>query len=170
MTVLPQTARATEYSGIVYINTLQENDSLAFLKKNNGENEKSQSRLKSGIPIVMRATVNLTPMLEATVVPDPTTGNALEVSGEGEVNVDFNSRSTPPVRLYGDYVINSGKFHYNLQNLRTIDFNIREGSRLTMEGNPLNTQFNITVPAGESRPAALSPTFTTELANTRASR
>ena len=166
--VLPQTARATEYSGIVYINTPQENDSLAFLKRNNGENEKSQSRLSSGIPIVMRATVNLTPMLEAAVVLDPTTGNALEVSGEGEVNVDFNSRSTPPVRLYGDYVINSGKFHYNLQNLRTIDFNIREGSRLTMEGNPLNTQFNITayLPV-KADLAALSPTFTTELANTR---
>jgi hypothetical protein len=102
------------------------------------------------------------------VVLDPTTGNALEVSGEGEVNVEFNSKSTPPVRLYGDYEINSGKFHYNLQNLRTIDFNIRKGSKLTMEGNPLNTQFNITayLPV-KADLAALSPTFTTELANTR---
>ncbi|MDD3967940.1 MAG: translocation/assembly module TamB domain-containing protein [Proteiniphilum sp.] len=166
--VLPQTARATEYSGIVYINTPQEKDSLAFLKREGGEKEKSRSRLSSGIPIVMRATVNLTPMLEAAVVLDPTTGNALEVSGEGEVNVDFNSKSTPPVRLYGDYEINSGKFHYNLQNLRTIDFTIREGSRLTMEGNPLNTQFNITayLPV-KADLSALSPTFTTELANTR---
>jgi hypothetical protein len=164
--VLPQTARATEYSGIVYINTPQENDSLAFLKRN--VEEKPKSGLSSGIPIVMRATVNLSPMLVAAVVLDPTTGNALEVSGEGEVNVEFNSKSTPPVRLYGDYEINSGKFHYNLQNLRTIDFNIRKGSKLTMEGNPLNTQFNITayLPV-KADLAALSPTFTTELANTR---
>ncbi len=166
--VLPQTARATAYSGVVYINTPEENDSRAFLKKNNGEKEKPSSGLSSGIPIVIRTAVNLTPMLEAAVVLDPTTGNALEVSGEGEVNVDFNSRSTPLVRLYGDYVINSGKFHYNLQNLRTIDFNIREGSRLTMEGNPLNTQFNITafLPV-KADLSALSHTFTTELANTR---
>jgi len=164
--VLPQTARATEYSGIVYINTPQENDSLAFLKRN--VEEKPKSGLSSGIPIVMRATVNLSPMLVAAVVLDPTTGNALEVIGEGEVNVEFNSKSTPPVRLYGDYEINSGKFHYNLQNLRTIDFNIRKGSKLTMEGNPLNTQFNITayLPV-KADLAALSPTFTTELANTR---
>lgn len=85
----------------------------------------------------MRATVDLNPLLEASVLLDPTTGNAIEVSGDGEININFNSKSTPPVRLYGDYVINSGKFHYNLQNLRTVDFNIREGSRLTMEGNPL---------------------------------
>ncbi len=109
--------------------------------------------------------MNLNPLLKAGVLLDPTTGNALEVSGEGELNVNFNSKSTPPVRLYGDYEINSGKFHYNLQNLRTIDFNIREGSRLTMEGDPMNTQFNITayLPV-KADLAALSPTFSTELA------
>jgi len=166
--VLPQTAKAAEYSGVVYINTPQENDSLSFLRKDNGVKEKSASRLSSGIPIVMRATVNLTPFLTAGVVLDPTTGNALEVSGEGELNITFNSKSSPPILIYGDYVIEEGKFHYNLQSLRTIDFRIREGSRLTMEGNPLNTQFNITayLPV-KADLAALSPTFSTELANTR---
>lgn len=167
MVMLPQTARATEYSGVVYINTPQE-DTLAFLRKKEAEFTEVNTRVKSGVPIVMNMTVNLNPLLKAGVLLDPTTGNALEVSGEGELNVNFNSKSTPPVRLYGDYEINSGKFHYNLQNLRTIDFNIREGSRLTMEGDPMNTQFNITayLPV-KADLAALSPTFSTELANTR---
>ena len=73
--VLPQTARATEYSGIVYINTPQENDSLAFLKKNNGENEKSHAPPNRNIPHRMRAG-QLTPC-SRLVVLDPTTGNAL---------------------------------------------------------------------------------------------
>lgn len=167
MVMLPQTARATEYSGVVYINTPQE-DTLAFLRKKEAEFTEVNTQVKSGVPIVMNMTVNLNPLLKAGVLLDPTTGNALEVSGEGELNVNFNSKSTPPVRLYGDYEINSGKFHYNLQNLRTIDFNIREGSRLTMEGDPMNTQFNITayLPV-KADLAALSPTFSTELANTR---
>ncbi len=167
MVMLPQTARAAEYSGVIYINTPQE-DSLAFLRKKEDELTEMNTRVKAGIPVVMNITLNLNPLLKAGVLLDPTTGNALEASGEGELNVNFNSKSTPPVRLYGDYVINSGKFHYNLQNLRTIDFNIREGSRLTMEGDPLNTQFNITayLPV-KADLAALSPTFTTELANTR---
>ena len=82
--------------------------------------------------------------------------------------MNFNSKSTPPVRLYGDYVINEGEFHYNLQNLRAIDFIIREGSRLTMTGNPLSTQFNVTtyLPV-KADLAALSSTFTRELTNTR---
>ncbi|MDD3077053.1 MAG: translocation/assembly module TamB domain-containing protein, partial [Proteiniphilum sp.] len=167
MVMLPQTAKATQYSGVVYINTPQD-DSLAFLRKKESELIQVNTGVKSGNPIVMNLTVNLSPLLKAGVLLDPTTGNALEVSGQGELNVNFNSKSTPPVRLYGDYVINSGKFHYNLQNLRTIDFNIREGSRLTMEGNPMNTQFNITayLPVRADL-AALSPTFSTELANTR---
>ena len=165
--MLPQTAQAAEYSGVIYINTHQA-DSLAFLRRKDEELKVTTTTAKKTIPIVMRATVDLNPLLEASVLLDPTTGNAIEVSGEGELNINFNSKSTPPVRLYGDYVINSGKFHYNLQNLRTIDFNIREGSRLTMEGDPLNTQFNITayLPVRADL-SALSPTFATELANTR---
>lgn len=165
--VLPQTAKATEYSGVIYINTEQE-DSLAFLRIKDETTNKTNRRPATAIPIIMKATVNLTPLLEAKVVLDPTTGNALEVSGGGEISINYNSKSTPPVLLYGDYEINSGKFHYNLQNLRTIDFSIREGSRLTMEGNPMNTQFNIIafLPVRADL-AALSPTFTTEMVNTR---
>ncbi|SDZ87389.1 Family of unknown function [Porphyromonadaceae bacterium KH3R12] len=167
--VLPQTATATEYSGIVYVSSKsREPDSLAFLRKNEESGGQLSTNVSQGIPIVMAVTVNLTPLLEAGVVLDPTTGNALEVSGEGELSINFNSRSTPPVLLYGDYVLNSGKFHYNLQNLRTIEFNIREGSRLSMEGNPMNTQFNVTAYRSvRADLAALSNTFKTELANTR---
>ena len=166
--VLPQTARATEYSGVIYINTPERADSMAFLRRDREAVKKPQVRTTTGIPIVMRATVNLNPQLTAGVILDPTTGNALEVNGEGELNINYNSKSTPLVRVYGDYVINEGKFNYNLQSLRTIDFNIREGSTLTMEGDPLNTQFNIIayLPVRADL-AALSPTFTTELANTR---
>ncbi|ULB33307.1 MULTISPECIES: translocation/assembly module TamB domain-containing protein [Proteiniphilum] len=168
MVVLPQTASATEYSGIVYVNSNEKIDSLSFLRKDNTPLDIVNTTTSAGIPILMRATLNLNQLLEMGVVLDPTTGNALEASGEGELNINFNSRSTPQVRLYGDYVIHGGKFHYNLQNLRTIDFNIREGSMLTMEGDPLNTQFNITayLPVRADL-AALSNTFASELANTR---
>ncbi len=167
--VLPQTATATEYSGIIYLNSRSNvPDSLSFLHKNQAARGQLDTNVSQTIPIVMAVTVNLTPLLEASVVLDPTTGNALEVSGEGELHLNFNSRSTPPVLLYGDYVINSGKFHYNFQNLRAIEFNIRDGSRLTMEGNPMNTQFNVTAYRNvRADLATLSSTFKNELTNTR---
>src|SRR5690606_6771459 len=101
--VLPQTAKATEYSGVIYINTEQA-DSLEFLRKLDEPIDQTNVRPASAIPIVMKATLNLTQLFEASVVLDPTTGNALEVSGDGEININYNSKSTSPVLLYGDYV------------------------------------------------------------------
>ncbi len=165
--VLPQTAKAIEYTGIVYINTPSE-DSLSFLRRGRELSSQINASTASGLPVVMRATVDLTPQLTAGVILDPTSGNALEINGEGELSINYNSKATPQVRLYGDYVINEGKFHYNLQNLRSIDFSIREGSRLTMAGHPLNTRFDITafLPVRTDL-SALSPTFAQELKNTR---
>ncbi len=165
--VLPQTAKAIEYTGIVYINTPSE-DSLSFLRRGRELSTQINASIASGLPIVMRTTVNLTPQLTAGVILDPTTGNALEINGEGELSVNYNSKSTPQVRLYGDYVINEGQFHYNLQNLRAINFSIRDGSRLTMAGHPLNTRFDITafLPVRTDL-SALSPTFAQEMKNTR---
>lgn len=165
--VLPQTAKAIEYSGVVYID-VEETDPQKFLITKNGAMDQVSSNNRSGMPIVMRGNLNLNQLLRAAVILDPTTDNSLDVSGDGEININFNSKSTPELRLYGDYIINSGKFHYNLQNLQTIDFIIRQGSKLIMEGDPMNTQFNIAayLPVRADL-STLNPTFSTELANTR---
>jgi hypothetical protein len=166
--VLPQTANATEYNGVVYINTPQ-SDSLAFLRRSDDLALQLQDRTpKSAMPIVINTTVDLNDMFKAKLLMDPSTGNAIEASGDGEISINYNSKSTQQISLYGDYIIEDGKFHYNLQNLRTIDFSIREGSKVVMEGSPMNTQFNITayLPVRADL-AVLSPTFSAELANTR---
>lgn len=169
MVTLPQTAKADEYSGIIFINTPQPTDSLAFLRKLDENNTNTiDTRIATGIPINMRATVDLNPLLRAGVTINPTTGDALEVNGTGELSLTYNSKSSPSVHIYGDYIIDEGKFHYNLQSLRTIDFDIREGSTVTMVGDPKNTQFNITAfHQVKADLATLSPIFTYELNNTR---
>lgn len=166
--VLPQTAKAEEYSGIIYINTPDQPDSLAFLKKKNESEQQLNTNVSSGIPINIRGLVDLTPMLQVGVVLNPTTGNAIDVKGNGELSVLYNTRATPTVRVIGDYVIDEGNFHYNLQNLRAVDFNIQEGSTLTMVGDPLNTQFNIVAyDRVYADLGTLHPSFRMELTNTR---
>ncbi len=167
---LPQTAQATEYSGIIYINTPEDTDSLSFLRRREGDgtNTRINTRLNSGIPINIQAILNLNPLLEAGVVINPTTGDALEINGTGQIRANYDSRSTSLVRLFGDYVAEEGKFKYNFQGLKTIDFNIREGSTVTLVGDPLSTQFNITAYNQVNADlATLSEGFTTQLANTR---
>ncbi len=167
MVELPQTAQATEYSGIIYINTPIQNDSLSFLRKRN-EDGKIDTRLKSELPINIQAVLDLNPMLEAGVIINPTNGDAFEIKGTGKIRANFDSRSEPSVRLYGDYVAESGKFHYNFQNLKSIDFNIRSGSTVTLVGDPLSTQFNIVAYNQVNADlTTLSEAFTNELSTTR---
>ncbi len=166
---IPQTAKAAEYNGVIYINSEEQiEDSLAFLRKNENVETIVDTRLSSGIPINIQALLNLNPLLEAGVVINPTTGDALEINGSGELRINFDSKANPSVRIYGDYIAEDGKFRYNFQNLKTIDFTIQEGSTVTMIGNPLSTQFNITAYNEVTADlATLSETFTTQMTNTR---
>lgn len=140
MIELPQTSTATEYDGIIYINTPQEKDSLSFLRNTN----KASDTRSSTMPINFRARLNINPSLEAGVVINPSTGDKFNINGQGELTVNYDSRSIPSVRVYGEYVAEEGKFKYNFQRVKNIDFNVREGSKITMIGDPLNSQFDIT--------------------------
>ncbi|MDR1518128.1 MAG: translocation/assembly module TamB [Dysgonamonadaceae bacterium] len=138
---VPQTATATEYQDIIYINTPQEVDSLAFLKKDKNATQNAASA--NAMPINIRARVNLNSDFNAGVIIDAA-GNNLNINGNGELLINYNTKTVPSVTVRGDFIAESGKFHYNFQGLKSIDFNIRKGSKLTMVGDPLNTQFDIT--------------------------
>ena len=169
MIELPQTAQATEYGGIIYINTPRhQSDSLSFLRKNRDEEQSLNTRLSSGMPINIQASIDLNPQFEAGVEINPTTGDALQIRGRGKIRAAIDTRSDPMVRLYGDYIAEGGKFHYNFQNLKSIDFNISSGSTVTLVGNPMSTQFDITAYNQVTADlATLSESFTVEAAKTR---
>lgn len=167
MIEIPQTSQATEYSGIIYINTPQVVDSLSFLRDLDADG-KINTRLKSEMPINIQAIINLNSMLEAGVIINPTTGDAFEINGNGQIRANFDTRSQPSVKLYGDYIAESGKFHYNFQGLKSIDFNIRSGSTVTLVGDPLSTQFNITAYNQVNADlTTLSEAFANEVTSTR---
>lgn len=166
--VIPQTATAQEYSGVVYINTPQEQDSLAFLRKKSDIQQSTNKSKGINIPINIRGMVDINPMLQVGVTINPTTGDAIDVRGYGEVSLIYNSIAIPSIRVIGDYVISEGDFKYNVAGLRTVNFGIREGSTLTMIGDPLNTQFNIVAYNRVNADLGiLHPSFRNELANTR---
>lgn len=140
---LPQTASATEYKGIVYINTPFENDSLAFLKKRD-ETGTRPAVSSDGMLMDMQVTVNLDPDLDLGVQYNPRTGDEIAISGTGELNINFNSKSDPQIRIYGEYIAEDGQASHNLQGLKKINFKVKEGSKLNFMGDPLQTKFNIT--------------------------
>lgn len=168
MIELPQTAQATEYSGIIYINTPQKLDTLSFLRANRDSDSRMNTRLASGIPINIQANLDINSQLEAGVEINPTTGDALEIRGRGQIRATIDSKSEPMVRLYGDYIAEGGKFHYNFENLKSIDFNLKSGSTVTLIGDPMSTQFNITAYNQVNADlATLSESFANEVSKSR---
>jgi hypothetical protein len=142
--VIPQTASASEYSGIVYINTTAKADSMAFLYKDPTKLTTINTRTTNSMPIVFRGDLQLNPQLDLGVKLSPGANDLIRINGNSNLNVLFNSKSDPPVRIFGDYIANSGNVQYNLQSLKTVDFKIEEGSTVSLVGDPLNAQFNIT--------------------------
>lgn len=140
---LPQTASASEYKGIIYINTPQNDDPLYFIKdrKNSSTNSSSSSE---GMLIDVQATINLSPLLELGVQYNPRTGDEVSISGEGELSVNYNTKSDPQIRIYGEYIAEKGEASHNLQGIKKINFKVKEGSEINFMGDPLKTKFNLT--------------------------
>ncbi len=142
---LPQTASASEYKGIIYINTPQDDDPLSFLKDRDKSSSNSNSNASAtGMMIDIQATVNLTPNLELGVQYNPRTGDEVSISGTGELNINYNTKSDPQIRIYGEYIAQTGEASHNLQGLKKINFKLKEGSKINFMGDPLKTRFNLT--------------------------
>ena len=138
---IPTIATADEFGNVIFINQPSPPDTPDFLWRYTDNLTDSRA---NAIPIVMQVQLHINQLLETGVVLDPVMGNALRnIRGDGELDFRFDSRANVPVTIFGDYVIQDGVFHLNLQNLRNLNFDIRQGSTLTMVGNPLNTRFNI---------------------------
>ena len=138
---IPTFATADQFSNVVFVNQ-QPPEMPEFLWRDGYDQLDTRA---IAVPIVMQVQLLLNPLLEAGVILDPVSGNALHnIRGNGVLDFRYDSRANVPVNIFGDYVIQEGFFHFSLRNLRNINFDIREGSSLTMVGNPLNTRFNIT--------------------------
>lgn len=169
MIEIPQTATAAKNSGIIYVDrNIQEEDSLSFLRKTEGGVNTINTKISNSMPIRMQAVLHINDMLEAGVLINPVSGDMFQINGDGELRAVFDSQANPAVRLYGDYVAESGRFKYNFLNFKAINFKIKEGSTVTLVGDPLNTQFNISAyNEVNTNLATLSESFVTQMANTR---
>lgn len=75
------------------------------------------------------------------VILDKQTGDNLQISGEGDLNVNVypNGRTT----LTGRYEIKKGHFEMNLYNLVKRRFEIAEGSNIAWAGDPMDAALDI---------------------------
>lgn len=107
-----------------------------FQKKIEAQND-SPSKFMMDI----RGTV--TPSTLMTLVMDPVAGDKITARGNGNIQVDYDSESDE-MQMFGKYILEEGNYNFSLQDLILRDFNIRQGSSISFNGDPFNAQLDIT--------------------------
>jgi hypothetical protein len=90
---------------------------------------------------------NLNFMLSATpeanfeLTIDPISGDKIRGYGTGNMHVLYGSQND--LQMFGNYQILSGIYNFSLQQLLKMRFNIRDGSTVSFNGDPLNANLDI---------------------------
>lgn len=153
--LLPQSADAVQYQGIVYVNTPKE-DTIA-------EDQRIPPRRKeNATSMTLSSKLHISDKLSLYVLLDPASGNSMQVEGNGNVDFSYDNK-TGDMRSYGNYVVTKGKVKINLQQLSNMEFDVQEGGTLTFRGDPLRTAFNLTAYKDvRADLATLDPSFATD--------
>ncbi len=78
-----------------------------------------------------------------TLVMDPKAGDKIIARGQGAMQMDYNLASND-LRMIGTYVLDEGNYNFTLQDIIIKNFNIKRGSLIKFEGDPMNALLDIT--------------------------
>lgn len=130
---IPESQVATDYASVVYINTPVEAGVPVV-----GTVDKTET-----LPLKLAVDLNVNNDIALGVIINPLTGDAMEIKGSGLIKFNYDMQSEA-MNAFGNYIISSGYVKLKLQNIATMMFQIQDGSKLIMNGDPLKTNFDIT--------------------------
>ncbi len=130
---IPQTSDANVYQSIVYINT----------PVDESKKKEDTSEPESTLPLKLNVNLTVTPDLALGIIIDPNTGDNMQAKGSGLIKFSYDMESEA-MNAFGDYTLSDGSVKLKLQNLYNIELKIRDGSKLKFNGDPMNTNFDIT--------------------------
>ena len=105
--------------------------------------ENRQKRLSSsGGAMDMTFALDIRPNAEAQLVIDPTVGDIIKATGEGQLNMRINPQADI-FEMYGDYTIEKGSYLFTLQSVINKWFDIEPGSTIQWSGDPFDAILNI---------------------------
>ena len=121
----------------------KDSDTTSYLVRKKMMFENRRKRISSGgdaMDITMALDVR--PNAEVQLVIDPTVGDIIKATGEGQLNLRVNPQANI-FEMYGDYTIEKGSYLFTLQNVINKWFDIEPGSTIQWTGEPLDALLNI---------------------------
>ena len=85
--------------------------------------------------------VDVTPDAKLEFMMDAASGDKIRGSGNGNIQVQYGSRSD--IQMFGNYLISEGTYNFSLQQVIRKRFNIRDGSIITFQGDPMTANLDI---------------------------
>lgn len=105
-----------------------------------------QKRVQDAVAIPTDVTLDIrakvTDKSRLELIMDPNTGDRIIGNGNGNVNLVYTSESND-VRMYGKYIVDKGQYNFSLQDIILKDFNIKPGSNIAFDGNPMDAELDI---------------------------
>ena len=77
-----------------------------------------------------------------TLVMDPRAGDNITARGQGALQMDYNLASND-LRMIGTYVLDEGNYNFTLQDIIIKNFNIKKGSLIKFDGDPMKATLDI---------------------------
>ncbi|UIR56458.1 translocation/assembly module TamB [Sphingobacterium sp. SRCM116780] len=118
--------------------TISDNDFIYFVSNDTLKTSGSIKR-KNFNGITMNMDLSVSPNAEMNLFT-----SLGGLSGRGTGNINMNISSLGDFEMFGDYVINSGKFNFKAQDYINKIFNLKEGGTIRWAGNPSEANINLT--------------------------
>ncbi len=106
------------------------------------DSSKIAYEIQNAFPAEIRLNLELTSSAIFRVIVDPLTGDQLEAKGNS--NLLINLLPSGEVSIFGNYIIQSGKYKFSYTDVFKRDFEIVQGGSVEFNGDPLNARFNVT--------------------------
>lgn len=130
-----------------------ENSFVRFINPKDTIKKSDKNKSISGLE--MKFIFNTTPDLETEVVFNDKTGDGVKTRGEGTIEMNINSYGK--FEMNGEYIIRSGTYLFTLESIINKKFEIENGSKITLVGNPYNTLIDVN--ANYVQKTSLAPLF-----------
>ena len=90
-------------------------------------NNDSQTEIRSNLKLIAN------PNATIELVMDPLSGDKISTNGNGNLEIQYGSLT--PLKVFGNYRIERGKYNFSLQQLLFRNFDIKEGSTVSFNGD-----------------------------------
>ncbi len=140
MSIHAKTRKGTKI--YIPLETESDNSSSGFISFVKSKEEDEKDLYKNNIEgITMDFNFELTPDAQIELIFDELMDDRIKASGQGNLKMEINTFGD--FNMYGDYIIETGQYHFTALNFISKEFIVKNGSSLKWNGSPYDAKLNI---------------------------